>query len=286
MPIESIPIDVISSSVVQPIESGLNYLSALVFMNLGKIAALLIVLGIGFLVAFRGKNQLTKLMKKCLKIKWIASKTGLTPQDIDKPEGWKKLLLLIPELLRFFIVFFFAMLALNILNLQEALSMLGDITAMVPNFIAVVFLLIFGAIVTKISDPWFEVDGKLFSKSPIPKLGFQAIFWTIIIAICFTQLNVGDDIIPIIIGGAMAILTVIVFCMKDFIIGYATMFSLKRDGVKVGDTLVLTKPAKIVNIGLTHIKVENDNQEIHFIKHSEWSNDFTIKHNKTETPKD
>ena len=94
--------------------------------------------------------------------------------------------------------------------------------------------------------------------------------------------------IPYIVAGVMASITVTVYSFRNELKCNFALEQLKQQGLEIGKTLILSNTKsgeprewKIVDIGLTHIKLEKDGVN-NFISNKYWLSDFSIKESENE----
>ena len=97
----------------------------------------------------------------------------------------------------------------------------------------------------------------------------------IVLSIGFTQLQIGTEVIPIIVAGIMATITLTIgIGLRDEIKNYLTVEALKQDGINKETKITYDgKEYEIINLGITHVKVKNDDK-ISFIHNSLWTPNF------------
>lgn len=267
---------------LQPATQAINSFLNIFAIDLEKFLALLIIIGLGGLVAKYGRKIIVNIMEQLLKNEWVQKHSRLTVKDLKEPKGWKVLLLLIPNLVRIFILFFFFIAGLNVLEFDEASEQLGLVWAFFPNIIVfVVFVIIGKVIIDTANEIMLKEKIIVAGKSTVAKYAFDGMVWFIVLSIGFTQLQIGEDVFPIILGGIMGSIIVAVYGVRNIVSTIAKVEAIKSMGVKVGDTIKLRGSDieyTIKNMGLTHLQVvaKNDNALIYFI-HEEWMNAFSIK---------
>lgn len=286
---------IISSA--EPLQTAfINLLSYLAY-DLEKIFGLLGLFIVGLFVARWGRGIIARILKKILANKKLQEITKLSPDTLKDPKGWNSLIYNIPDLFRVLILVLIVSVALDLLEFEQASGIVGQIFAFLPNLIAVVFLLWGGSWFHNLGKEWFEnAENTVFKgDTKIAKYGFYVLLWGIIISISLTQIGIGDDIIPIIVGTVGASVTLILgYGLKDEIRGRITVESLKQQGVEVGNTIILKrhydsgresteKQFEILSFGFTHIKLKDSTDgAITFVKNSIWVDNFVIKEEKSK----
>jgi len=269
-------------------DSFISALASTLAFDVEKLFALGILFLIGAIVAKWGKGIIAGILKKIFANEKLQKITKITPKDLEVKEGWKGLLYYIPDLFRVLILILVVSVALDLLEFEQASGIVGQVFTFVPNLIAVVLLLWVGSWLHNLGKEWFEGEQNTIFKGDtrIPKYGFYVILWGTIISISLTQLGIGTDVIPIIVGGMMGSIIVVVYGMRNIFAMLAKSESVKSQGVKEGDTIQFSlkgfdgKEAKkytIKNIGLTHIQLAmEDTDQICYLSHQEWMKRFYI----------
>ena len=280
----------IEDTVVVWWESFLITLAETLAVDTEKIGALIGLLIIGLIVARWGRGIIAKPVKWFLGWKRIEGFTKIKPEDIDEKVGWRGLLYHIPNLFRIFILIFIVSVALDLLEFEEASGILGQVFVYFPNIIAVVFLLWLGVGVHYVGTDIIKDTSKvtfLKGERKFPLYGFQVALWGIIISISLTQLGVGNDILPILVGGSATIIAVVIATLRNIIPYWLMVEQVKGDDLKVNGLIRFTMDKedheyKILDISATHIKLlEQKSKMTTFISHKNWIDRFYIVNPKT-----
>lgn len=235
-----------------------------------KIIAAAVLLIIGFIVGKLVGRAVTKAATS------ILQKTGQKNQDLHLAEGvYGKFnsVKLISATVRWFVYLFFIVAAVNALQFEQLSSGLTNLWLWVPNLLAFVLIIVIGSIVVSYVSRWIEhqlLDHHIGSPRIIISI-VKAVIYAIIFAIGFTQLGVGEAIIPIIVSAfawsiaiaiAASIAVGVGFTLKDMlpgsIMGASTQRSILKVGqkVKIGDVIGTVTAAHLL-----HIIVTNDRNE-------------------------
>jgi hypothetical protein len=235
-----------------------------------KIIAAAVLLIIGYIVGKLVGRAVTKAATS------ILQKTGQKNQDLHLTEsvyGKFNSVKLISATIRWFVYLFFIVAAVNALQFEQLSSGLTNLWLWVPNLLAFVLIIVIGSIVVSYVSRWIEhqlLDHHIGSPRIVVSI-IKAVIYALIFAIGFTQLGVGEAIIPIIVSAfawsiAIAIGASIAvgvgFTLKDMlpgsIIGASTQRSILKVGqkVKIGDVI-----GTVTASHLLHIIVTNDRNE-------------------------
>lgn len=253
-----------------PTTEALKEFAVSVADSIPKIIAAAILLIIGFIAGKLVGRAATKAATS------ILQKTGQKNQDLHITEGvYGKFnsVKLISATIRWFVYLFFIVAAVNALQFEQLSSGLTNLWLWVPNLLAFVLIIVIGSIVVSYVSRWIE--HQLFDHhigSPRIIVGIiKAVIYAIIFAIGFTQLGIGEAIIPIIVSAfawsiAIAIGASIAvgvgFTLKDMlpgsIIGASTQRYILKVGqkVKIGDVV-----GTVTATHLLHVIVTNERNE-------------------------
>ena len=120
----------------------------------------------------------------------------------------------------------------------------------------------------------------MHEQSKIPYYGFNVAVWLIVLSVGFTQLQIGTEVIPIIVGGIMATIALTVgYGMKNEIRRYIAVETLKNHGVDEKTKIEIDgKIYTIQKIGFTHVKLsEAESGDTIILHHSLWYKHIIIK---------
>jgi hypothetical protein len=263
---------------IEPLKLALIEFLSVFAIDVEKIIALIFILIAGVFVARYGKSIIQKIIVRIFKNEWVTKHSKISPKDFDDAHGWKSLLTLVPKLISVFILFFFFMAGLNVLEFTQASESLSEVWAFIPNIGVFVVLLIFGSIATNIGNEWFKKESNLFGKSTIPRYGFNLAVWFSVLTTGFTQLGIGTEIIPIIVGGIMGMLIVVVYGLRREITGFINIESLKTMGIENGMKVKFAmnkRIYKVIKLGVTHTEFESEGNRI-ILNNKNWYSSVEI----------
>lgn len=253
-----------------PTADALQQFAVSVAESIPKIIAAAILLIIGFiagkLVGRAAKRAATAILQK----------TSQQNQELHVAEGvYGKFdsVKLISATIRWFVYLFFIVAAVNALQFEQLSSGLTSLWLWVPNLIAFVLIIVVGSIVVSYVSKWIEhqlLDRQIASPRIIISI-IKAVIYGIIFAIGFTQLGVGESIIPILVSAfawsiAVAIGASIAvglgFTLKDILPGSIMGASTQRSILKVGQKVKIGEVTGTITAShLLHVIVTNDRNE-------------------------
>ncbi len=235
-----------------------------------KIIAAAILLIIGFIAGKIVGRVTTKAATN------ILQKTSQKNQELHVVEGvYGKFnsVKLISATIRWFVYLFFIVAAVNALQFEQLSFALTSLWLWVPNLLAFVLIIVIGSIVVNFVSKWIEhqlLDHQIASPRIIISI-IKAVIYGIIFAIGFTQLGVGEAIIPILvqafawsiaiaIGASIAI--GLGFTLKDLLPASIMGASAQRSILKVGQKVKIGEVTGTVTAShLLHVIVTNDRNE-------------------------
>ena len=235
-----------------------------------KIIAAAILLVIGFIAG----KLIGRAANKAATA--ILQKTSQQNQELHVAEGvYGKFnsVNLISATIRWFVYLFFIVAAVNALQFDQLSSALTNLWLWVPNLLAFVLIIVIGSIVVNFVSKWVEhqlVDHQIASPRIIIAI-IKAVIYGIVFAIGFTQLGVGETIIPILVSAfawsiAIAIGASIAvglgFTLKDILPSAIMGASTQRSILKVGQKVKIGEVTGTVTAShLLHVIVTNDRNE-------------------------
>jgi len=253
-----------------PTGDALQAFAVSVADSLPKIIAAAILLVIGFIAGKLVGRAATKATAS------ILQKTSQKNQELHVVEGvYGKFnsVKLISATIRWFVYLFFIVAAVNALQFEQLSSGLTNLWLWVPNLLAFVLIIVIGSIVVSYISKWIE--HQLFDHhiaSPRIIIGIiKAVIYGIIFAIGFTQLGVGESIIPILVSAfawsiavaiGVSIAVGLGFTLKDLLPGSIMGASTQRSILKVGQKVKIGEVTGTVTAShLLHVIVTNDRNE-------------------------
>jgi len=259
-----------AENIYVPTSEALKEFAVSVADSAPKIIASVILLIIGFIAG----KVVGKVTTKA--VTGILQKTSQKNQELHLAEevyGKFNSVKLISATIRWFVYLFFIVAAVNALQFEQLSTALTSLWLWVPNLLAFVLIVVIGSIVVNFVSKWIEhqlLDHHIASPKIIISV-IKAVIYGIVFAIAFTQLGVGESIIPILVSAfswsiAVAIGASIAiglgFALKDLIpasiIGASNQRSILKVGqkVKIGDVI-----GTVTASYLLHVIVTNDKNE-------------------------
>lgn len=253
-----------------PTGDALKEFAVSVADSIPKIIAAAVLLIIGFIAGKLIGRAATKAATN------ILQKTGQKNQDLHLAEGvYGKFnsVKLISATIRWFVYLFFIVAAVNALQFEQLSAGLTSLWLWVPNLLAFVLIIVIGSIVVSYVSRWIEhqlLDHQIGSPRVIISI-IKVVIYGIVFAIGFTQLGVGQDIIPILVSAfawsiavaiGVSIAVGLGFTLKDVLPGSLIGASTQRSILKVGQKVKIGEVTGTVTAShLLHIIVTNDRNE-------------------------
>ena len=253
-----------------PTSEALKEFAVSVADSAPKIIASVILLIIGLIAGKVVGKVTTKAVTSLLQ------KTSQKNQELHLAEevyGKFNSVKLISATIRWFVYLFFIVAAVNALQFEQLSSALTSLWLWVPNLLAFVLIVVIGSIVVNFVSKWIEhqlLDHHIASPKIIISV-IKAVIYGIVFAIAFTQLGVGESIIPILVSAfswsiAVAIGASIAiglgFALKDLIPASIMGASNQRSILKVGQKVKIGDITGTVTAShLLHVIVTNDRNE-------------------------
>ncbi|EGG42455.1 hypothetical protein Nlim_0636 [Candidatus Nitrosarchaeum limnium SFB1] len=253
-----------------PTSEALKEFAVSVADSAPKIIASVILLIIGLIAGKVVGKVTTKAFTSLLQ------KTSQKNQELHLAEevyGKFNSVKLISATIRWFVYLFFIVAAVNALQFEQLSTALTSLWLWVPNLLAFVLIVVIGSIVVNFVSKWIEhqlLDHHIASPKIIISV-IKAVIYGIVFAIAFTQLGVGESIIPILVSAfswsiAVAIGASIAiglgFALKDLIPASIMGASNQRSILKVGQKVKIGDITGTVTAShLLHVIVTNDRNE-------------------------
>ncbi len=258
------------SEIYSPTQDALTEFAISVAGSIPKIIAATILLVIGFIAGKIVGRVVTKVTKNILqKTRQQAHDSQILEGLSDKFDSVR----LISATIRWFVYLFFIVAAVNAMQFDQLTSALTNLWLWVPNLLAFVLIIVIGSIVVNFVTRWVEhqlLDHHVGSPKFITPV-IKAVLYGLVFAIGFTQLGVGESIIPILVSAfswsiAIAIGAAIAvglgFALKDIIPASITGASNQRSLLKVGQKVRIGEITGTVTAShLMYLIVTNEKNE-------------------------
>ncbi|HXG73462.1 MAG TPA: mechanosensitive ion channel domain-containing protein [Candidatus Nitrosotenuis sp.] len=256
--------------IYSPTSDAINAFAVSVANSMPKIIAAVILLTIGFVVGKIIGRIVTKVTRN------ILQKTRQQSQGSQILEGISEKfdsVRLISATIRWFVYLFFIVAAVNALQFEQLTGALTNLWLWVPNLLAFVLIIVIGSIVVNFVTKWVEhqlLEHHIGSPKPITTI-IKAVIYGIVFAVGFTQLGIGESIIPILVsafswsvaiavGAAVAI--GLGFALKDIIPASILGASNQRYLLKTGQKVRIGElSGTVTSTHLLHIILTNDKNE-------------------------
>ncbi|MBI5146963.1 MAG: mechanosensitive ion channel [Thaumarchaeota archaeon] len=259
------------AGIYSPTRDALTEFAVSVAGSIPKIIAATILLVIGFAAGKIVGRIVTKVTKNILqKTRQQAHDSQILEGLSDKFDSVR----LISATIRWFVYLFFIVAAVNAMQFDQLTTALTNLWLWVPNLLAFVLIIVIGSIVVNFVTRWVEhqlLDHHVGSPKFITPV-IKAVLYGLVFAIGFTQLGVGESIIPILVSAfswsiAIAIGAAIAvglgFALKDIIpasiIGASNQRSLLKVGqkVRIGEITGTVTASQLLYLIVTNEKNES-----------------------------
>lgn len=252
-----------------PTSDALNAFAVNVANNVPKVIAAVILLIIGFVAGKLVGRVVSRVAKNILQ-KTRQQGTQILEGMPEKFDSVK----LISATIRWFVYLFFIVAAVNAMQFEQLTTGLTNLWLWVPNLLAFVLIVVIGSIVVNFVSRWVEhqlLEHHIGGPKPITAI-VKAVIYGIVFAIGFTQLGIGESIIPILVSAfswsiAVAIGAAIAvglgFALKDIlpaaIIGATNQRTLLKVGqrVRIGDITGTVTATQMLYVIVTNEKNES-----------------------------
>jgi len=257
--------------IYNPTTDALKEFAVSVADSTPKIIAAVILLVIGLIAGKIVGRVTTKAVKN------ILQKTSQKNQDLQISEEINSKfdsVKLISSTIRWFVYLFFIVAAVNALQFEQLTTALTSLWFWVPNLLAFVLIVVIGSIVVNFVSRWLEnqlLHHRIGGHKIIISI-IKGVIYSIIFAIGFTQLGVGETIIPILVSAfswsiaiaiGVAIAIGLGFALKDIIpasiMGASNQRSILKVGqkVKIGDVTGTITASHMLHVIITNEKNES-----------------------------
>jgi uncharacterized membrane-anchored protein YhcB (DUF1043 family) len=257
--------------IYNPTTDALKEFAVSVADSTPKIIAAVILLVIGLIAGKIVGRVTTKAVKN------ILQKTSQKNQNLEISEEINSKfdsVKLISSTIRWFVYLFFIVAAVNALQFEQLTTALTSLWFWVPNLLAFVLIVVIGSIVVNFVSRWLEnqlLHHRIGGHKIIISI-IKGVIYSIIFAIGFTQLGVGETIIPILVSAfswsiaiaiGVAVAIGLGFALKDIIpasiMGASNQRSILKVGqkVKIGDVTGTITASHMLHVIITNEKNES-----------------------------
>jgi uncharacterized membrane-anchored protein YhcB (DUF1043 family) len=256
--------------IYNPTGDALREFAVNVANSIPKIIAAAILLVIGLVTGKVVGRVVTKVARKALQ---KASQQNIGTSVLEEVSSKFDSVKLISATVRWFVYLFFIVAAVNAMQFEQLTTALTSLWFWVPNLLAFVLIIVIGSIVVNFVTKWVEHE-LLEHHINSPKFitaAIKVVIYGIVFAIGFTQLGVGQSIIPILvsafswsiaiaIGAAVAI--GLGFALKDIVPASVVGATNQRYVLKVGQKVRIGDISGTVTAShLLHVIITNERNE-------------------------
>lgn len=256
--------------IYSPTSDALNAFAINVADSVPKIIAAVVLLIIGFVAGKIVGRVVTKVTKNILqKTRQQNHGSEILEGVPDKFDSVR----LISATIRWFVYLFFIVAAVNAMQFEQLTTALTNLWLWVPNLLAFVLIIVIGSIVVNFVTKWVEhelLDHHIGSPKFITT-AIKAVIYGMVFAVGFTQLGIGESIIPILVSAfswsiAIAIGAAVAvglgFALKDIIPISIISASNQRSILKVGQKVRIGEITGTITASqLFHVIITNDKNE-------------------------
>lgn len=178
-----------------------------------------------------------------LDLSWNKKKEG--DEDEEDEESLSNPKTLIPKTISWFFYVIGIVAAVNTLGLPEFADALAIVGLWIPKLIAAIVIIVLGTVFVKFALAWI-VERKWFGKESedfkTMATALKVIVYSMVIAIALTTIDIGEDIIPVLVQAfawalAGAFVIAVGWGMKDFVPNWWMGRENKGMGIKIGNKI-------------------------------------------------
>lgn len=180
-----------------------------------------------------------------LELSWNKKKEGEKDDDEDDEESLSNPKNLIPKTISWFFYVIGIVAAVNTLGLPEFADALAIVGLWIPKLIAAIVIIVLGTVFVKFALAWI-VERKWFGKESddfkTMSTALKVIVYSMVIAIALTTIDIGEDIIPVLVQAfawalAGAFVIAVGWGMKDFVPNWWMGRENKGMGIVIGNKI-------------------------------------------------
>jgi len=212
-----------------------------------------------------------------LELSWNKKKEG-EEIDEDEEESLSNPKTLIPKTISWFFYVIGIVAAVNTLGLPEFADALAIVGLWIPKLIAAIVIIVLGTVLVKFALAWI-VGRKWFGKESedfkTMSTALKVIVYSMVIAIALTTIDIGEDIIPVLVQAfawalAGAFVVAVGWGMKDFVPNWWMGRENKSMGVVLGNQIeTRTDKGTIDRIGRSQFRVKTEKGNYVIIPHKD-----------------
>jgi len=185
---------------------------------------------------------------------------------------------LIPKTVSWFFYVIGIVAALNAVGVPEISNAMAVVALWIPKLISAIIIIVLGSVLVKFALAWI-VGRKWFGKESEDyktiQTALKIIVYSMVIAIALTQIDIGQDIIPILVqafawGIAAAFAIAVGWGMKDIVPSLWMQRENKHMGMKIGNVIELkSDKGTIDRIGRTQLRIKTEDGKFIVIPHKD-----------------
>lgn len=246
----------------------------------GALAYLGIFYVIGRVAGGATKRIIEKWMKGSLaqKIKKTVSEAEESFDEEDEDDALSSPRTLIPKTVSWFFYVIGIVAAVNTLGLPEFAEALAIVGLWIPKLIAAIVIIVLGSVLVKFALAWI-LGRKWFGKESqdykTMSTALKVIVYSMVIAIALTTIDIGEDIIPVLVQAfawalAGAFVVAVGWGMKDFVPSWWMGRENRSMGVVVGNEIeTRSDKGTIDKIGRSQFRVKTEDGKYVIVPHKD-----------------
>jgi len=212
-----------------------------------------------------------------LELSWNKKKEG-EKDDEDDEESLSNPKNLIPKTISWFFYVIGIVAAVNTLGLPEFADALAIVGLWIPKLIAAIVIIVLGTVFVKFALAWI-VERKWFGKESddfkTMSTALKVIVYSMVIAIALTTIDIGEDIIPVLVQAfawalAGAFVIAVGWGMKDFVPNWWMGRENRGMGIKIGNKIeTKADEGTIDRIGRQQFRIKTSDGKYVIVPHKD-----------------
>ncbi len=212
-----------------------------------------------------------------LELSWNKKKEG-DEDDEDDEESLSNPKTLIPKTISWFFYVIGIVAAVNTLGLPEFADALAIVGLWIPKLIAAIVIIVLGTVFVKFALAWI-VERKWFGKESedfkTMATALKVIVYSMVIAIALTTIDIGEDIIPVLVQAfawalAGAFVIAVGWGMKDFVPNWWMGRENKGMGIVIGNKIETNKDEGTIDkIGREQFRIKTSDEKYVIVPHKD-----------------
>ncbi len=212
-----------------------------------------------------------------LELSWNKKKEG-EKDDEDDEESLSNPKTLIPKTISWFFYVIGIVAAVNTLGLPEFADALAIVGLWIPKLIAAIVIIVLGTVFVKFALAWI-VERKWFGQGSddfkTMSTALKVIVYSMVIAIALTTIDIGEDIIPVLVQAfawalAGAFVIAVGWGMKDFVPNWWMGRENKGMGIVIGNKIeTKADEGTIDKIGREQFRIKTKDGKFIIVPHKD-----------------